>query len=124
MSARHVFLLAALIPLSLLLVAIVLVEQRGEVPTTQWDEVYLSHLFENGPQVCTRALTFESGPQVQGNVRKLYRTFCHPKIWKPVIFLFFFGATPTPGSTWFYFYTDVVKFSSTFLGTMVSSDTN
>jgi hypothetical protein len=80
--------------------------------------------FENGPQAYTRALTFEDAPQVQGNMRKLYRTFCHPKIWKPVIFLFFFGATPTPGSTWFYFYTDVVKFSSTFLGTMVSFDTN
>ena len=38
MTARHVFLLAALIPLSLILVAVVVVEDRWE-GEMQWDEV-------------------------------------------------------------------------------------
>jgi len=92
MTARNVFLLAALIPLSLLLVGLVLVEEPCETSTNMGE--------------------------VTKNMRKLYRTFRHPRIWQPVAFLFLFNATPSAGSTWFYFYTDVTKFSSTFLGTM------
>ena len=40
MTARHVFLLAALIPLSLILVAVVVVEDRWE-GEMQRDEVYI-----------------------------------------------------------------------------------
>jgi folate/biopterin transporter len=93
MTARDVFLLASLIPLSLVVVAVVVAEDRVEGESVSCGEV-------------------------QGNMRKLYRTFCHPRIWKPVAFLFFFNVTPSAGATWFFFYTDVVHFSSTFLGTM------
>lgn len=93
MTARHVFLLAALIPLSLVIVSLVVVEERCAGERTQWSEV-------------------------KKNVQKLFRAFCHPQICKPVLFLFAFNATPASGSTWFFFYTDVTKFSSTFLGTM------
>jgi len=93
MTARHVFLLSSLIPLSLILVACAVREEGSSDASYDADEV-------------------------KSNMRKLYRTFRHPRIWQPVAFLFFFNVTPSAGEVWFYFYTDVTKFSSTFLGTM------
>jgi MFS family permease len=92
MTARHVFLLASFIPLVFIIVSLVLQEERNTGHGTEWSEV-------------------------QNNVRKLYHAFCRPQIWKPVAFLFFYNCTPSSGSCWFFFYTDVTKFSSTFLGT-------
>jgi len=42
----------------------------------------------------------------------------HEQIYKPCLFIFLLNATPSTGASWFYFYTDTLKFSSTFLGTI------
>lgn len=94
MTARDVFWLAALVPLSLIPVAC-LVEDECVGGSTSWSEL-----------------------EASTGIRSIYRTFCHPQIWKPCAFLLFFHATPSTGATWFYFYTDVTEFSSTFQGTM------
>jgi hypothetical protein len=37
------------------------------------------------------------------------------------MFIFLLNATPSTGASWFFFYTDTLKFSSTFLGTIGES---
>ena len=92
-SAKQVFLIAALLPLALVLVAVVVQEEQDARESASWTDV-------------------------RENLIKAGRAFQHPQIWKPCAFLFFLHATPYVGSTFFFWYTDVARFSPSFLGTM------
>ncbi|KAJ1483450.1 folate-biopterin transporter, partial [Baffinella frigidus] len=50
--------------------------------------------------------------------QELWAALRQPAIWRPCMFIFMLQATPSTGASWFFFYTDVLKFSSTFLGTV------
>lgn len=41
-----------------------------------------------------------------------------PEIYKPISFIFLFMAMPSPGSSMFYFYTNELKFTPEFLGSL------
>eukprot|EP00286_Rhodomonas_abbreviata_P023237 CAMPEP_0181301162 /NCGR_PEP_ID=MMETSP1101-20121128/7274_1 /TAXON_ID=46948 /ORGANISM="Rhodomonas abbreviata, Strain Caron Lab Isolate" /LENGTH=483 /DNA_ID=CAMNT_0023406443 /DNA_START=301 /DNA_END=1752 /DNA_ORIENTATION=- len=94
MSDQQVFLLVASFPLSLIVIAFVVPEHR----------YYGDALAERS----------KIGERLQG----LFDAFRQPQVWRPCAFIFLLNATPATGATWFYFYTDVLKFSSSFLGTI------
>eukprot|EP00287_Rhodomonas_sp_CCMP768_P011516 CAMPEP_0196732578 /NCGR_PEP_ID=MMETSP1091-20130531/11949_1 /TAXON_ID=302021 /ORGANISM="Rhodomonas sp., Strain CCMP768" /LENGTH=427 /DNA_ID=CAMNT_0042075873 /DNA_START=1 /DNA_END=1284 /DNA_ORIENTATION=+ len=94
MSDQQVFLLVASFPLSLIVIAFVVPEQRF-----------------HGDELAERA-------QISTRLQALWDAFRKPEIWRPCAFIFLLNATPATGATWFYFYTDVLKFSSSFLGTI------
>jgi len=68
-SAKQVFLIAALLPLALVLVAVVVQEEQDARESASWTDV-------------------------RENLIKAGRAFQHPQIWKPCAFLFFLHATP------------------------------
>lgn len=94
MTDRQVFLLVSTFPLSLIAIAYIVPE--------------LPFVGDVGSE---RA-------QMGQKLRELWAAFRRPEIFRPCLFIFMLNATPATGSTWFYFYTDVLKFSSTFLGTI------
>jgi len=55
---------------------------------------------------------------MRGKLKELYNTFMRPEIFRPAAFIFMLNSTPSTGSTWFYFYTDTLHFSSSFMGTI------
>mmetsp|Transcript_17940 Transcript_17940/g.41474 ORF Transcript_17940/g.41474 Transcript_17940/m.41474 type:complete len:475 (-) Transcript_17940:344-1768(-) len=94
LSDRHVFLLVSFLPLTLIVVAMISPERRfaGDLTAVRQD--------------------------MGAKLRELWETFQQPMIFKPAMFVFLLNATPATGSTWFYFYTNVLHFSSTLLGTI------
>uniref|UniRef100_A0A7S0E9A5 Major facilitator superfamily (MFS) profile domain-containing protein n=1 Tax=Hanusia phi TaxID=3032 RepID=A0A7S0E9A5_9CRYP len=94
MSDRQVFLLVASFPLSLVVIALIVPEER----------YHGNHLKERS--------------ELSNKLQQLWNAFKQPQIWRPCAFIFMLNATPATGATWFYFYTDVLKFSSEFLGTI------
>ena len=60
----------------------------------------------------------EERGKIRGRLQALWGAFSQEQIYKPCIFIFLLNATPSTGASWFYFYTDTLKFSSTFLGTI------
>ena len=48
----------------------------------------------------------------------IFRTFKHPFLWKPAVFVFVFAATPSSYTAFFYFLVNELHFSSSFLGIM------
>ena len=94
MSDRQVFLLVSTFPLSLILIAYIVPETRffGDARSER--------------------------SQTSDKLKELWHAFRRPEIFRPCLFIFMLNATPATGSTWFYFYTDVLHFSSTFLGTI------
>jgi folate/biopterin transporter len=53
---------------------------------------------------------------IKGQAKQLINTLFLPNILRPCIFIFLLNGTPSSGATWFYFYTDVLKFDSEFIG--------
>lgn len=53
---------------------------------------------------------------IKSQAKQLINTMLLPNILRPCIFIFLLNGTPSSGSTWFYFYTDVLKFDSEFIG--------
>lgn len=49
---------------------------------------------------------------------RLFATLIQPHILRPAVFVFLLNATPSSGSAWFFFYTDILHFNSTFIGTI------
>ena len=94
LADRHVFMLVSFFPLSLIVVAMINPERRfaGDVTSIRQD--------------------------MSGKLKELWDTFQNPAIFRPTMFIFLLNATPATGSVWFYFYTDVLHFSSTFMGTI------
>jgi len=50
------------------------------------------------------------------NIKKVYVFLQKPEILKPIGFIFIFMATPSTGSSMFYFYTNELKFMPEFMG--------
>jgi len=94
MTDKQVFLLVGTFPLTLMAVAFLVPEKRYSADA--------SH--ERG--------------KIGSRLTALWGAFSHPQIYKPCVFIFLLNATPSTGASWFYFYTDTLKFSSTFLGTI------
>uniref|UniRef100_A0A7S0EYR4 Major facilitator superfamily (MFS) profile domain-containing protein n=1 Tax=Hanusia phi TaxID=3032 RepID=A0A7S0EYR4_9CRYP len=94
LADRHMFMLCAVFPLTIIVVALISPEVRfdGDLTAIRSD--------------------------MAGKLKELWEAFQHPQIYKPVAFVFMLNATPATGATWFYFYTNVLHFSSTFLGTI------
>lgn len=53
---------------------------------------------------------------VSSQCREIFKTLRNPVIYKPVLFLFLWQATPSTGSAMFYFYTNELHFGPEFLG--------
>lgn len=94
MTDKQVFLLVSTFPLTLMGIAFLVPEQK-----------YVGDANE------------ERG-KIRGRLQALWGAFSQEQIYKPCIFIFLLNATPSTGASWFYFYTDTLKFSSTFLGTI------
>jgi folate/biopterin transporter len=94
LSDRHLFMLVSLFPATMCLVAMWAPENKfeGDLATVRGD---MNRMF-----------------------RDLYAAVMRPEISKPLAFVFLLNATPATGATWFYFYTNVLRFSSSFLGTI------
>jgi MFS family permease len=90
MAPRSVFLVGAIFPTTLIFIAFIAPEVR------------------QGPDPIP----------IKERIVSLFVTFKRPEIWKPALFIFLLNATPSTGSSWFYFYTNVLKFDSEFLGTI------
>lgn len=99
LTDRQVFMLAGLLPFTLVFVAMMTPEKP----------------------VSKAGGDFEK-KQLADKVKELYRTIMMPEIFYPTAFIFLLNATPGTGSAWFYFYSSKpplgLGFSSTFLGTM------
>jgi folate/biopterin transporter len=94
MTDKQVFLLVSTFPLTLMGIALLVPEQRYVGDASQ----------ERG--------------KISSRLQALWGAFSQPEIYKPCVFIFLLNATPSTGASWFYFYTDTLKFSSTFLGTI------
>jgi len=94
LADRHMFMLCCFFPLTLVLVALIVDEERfdGDVTAIRAD--------------------------MAGKLGELWEAFKHPQIYKPVAFVFMLNSTPATGATWFYFYTNTLHFSSSFMGTI------
>jgi folate/biopterin transporter len=94
LADRHMFMLCCLFPLTFVIVAFMIEEERfdGDVTAIRQD--------------------------MAGKLLELWEAFKHPQIFKPVLFVFMLNATPATGATWFYFYTNTLHFSSSFMGTI------
>mmetsp|Transcript_16820 Transcript_16820/g.40310 ORF Transcript_16820/g.40310 Transcript_16820/m.40310 type:complete len:507 (-) Transcript_16820:70-1590(-) len=91
---RQMFMLCAIFPLTLILVALISPEEKftGDIASIR---------------------------QGMGEkLNELFKAMMQPQILKPVAFVFMLNATPATGSTWFYFYTNTLGFTSGFLGTI------
>jgi folate/biopterin transporter len=53
---------------------------------------------------------------IKSQAKQLLNTVLLPNILRPCVFIFLLNGTPSSGATWFYFYTDVLKFDSEFIG--------
>ena len=53
---------------------------------------------------------------LKSQAKQLINTMLLPNILRPCVFIFLLNGTPSSGATWFYFYTDVLKFDSEFIG--------
>mmetsp|Transcript_61891 Transcript_61891/g.128020 ORF Transcript_61891/g.128020 Transcript_61891/m.128020 type:complete len:505 (+) Transcript_61891:100-1614(+) len=91
---RQMFALCAVFPLTLIIVALISPEEKftGDLASVR-----------NG---------------IAQKLKELWSAFMRPEIFKPVAFVFMLNATPATGSTWFYFYTNTLGFTSDFLGTI------
>jgi len=100
LTDRQVFMIAGLLPFTLVFLAMFTPEKA---------------VAEKG------SAEFEK-KKLQDKVKELYRTIMMPEIFYPTAFIFLLNATPGTGSAWFYFYSSKpplgLGFSSTFLGTM------
>lgn len=94
MTDKQVFLLVSTFPLTLMGITFLVPEQR-HIGDANQDRVKIS-----------------------SRLAALWKAFSQPQIYKPCLFIFLLNATPSTGASWFYFYTDTLKFSSTFLGTI------
>ena len=94
LADRHVFMLCCLFPLTLILVAFASDEERFEGDVT--------------------AIRADMG----GKLAELFEALKNPQIYKPVAVVFMLNGTPNTGSTWFYFYTSELHFTSSFMGTI------
>lgn len=99
LTDRQVFLIAGLLPFTLVFLALVTPEKAVTEKGGDFDK-----------------------KKLPDKVRELYRTIMMPEIFYPTAFIFLLNATPGTGSAWFYFYSSKpplgLGFSSTFLGTM------
>ena len=94
LADRHVFMLCCLFPLTLIFVAFALDEERFDGDVT--------------------AIRADMG----GKLAELFQALKNPQIYKPVAVVFMLNGTPSTGSTWFYFYTGELHFTSSFMGTI------
>jgi len=94
MTDKQVFLLVSTFPLTLMGIAFLVPEKR-----------YISDASHERGKISSR-------------LNALWNAFSQPQIYKPCVFIFLLNATPSTGASWFFFYTDTLKFSSTFLGTI------
>ncbi len=94
LADRHVFMLCAFFPLCTVMVAMMAPERKfaGDLTSIRKD--------------------------MKGKLMELWDTFLRPEIFRPASFIFLLNSTPSTGSTWFFFYTDVLHFSSTLMGTI------
>ncbi len=94
LADRHVFMLCAFFPLCTVMVAMMAPERKfaGDLTSIRKD--------------------------MKGKLKELWDTFLRPEIFRPAAFIFLLNSTPSTGSTWFFFYTDVLHFSSTLMGTI------
>ena len=94
LADRHMFMLCCLFPLTLVLVSLLVVEERfvGDLTAIRAD--------------------------MSGKMAELWDACQHPQIFRPILFVFMLNATPATGATWFYFYTNTLHFSSAFMGTI------
>ena len=103
LTDRQVFLLAGLLPFTLVFLALI----TPEKPVSKQ---------EGGGG------GFSEERALKDKIKELYRTIMMPEIFYPTAFIFLLNSTPSTGSAWFYFYSSKpplgLGFSSTFLGTM------
>eukprot|EP00294_Goniomonas_avonlea_P003121 CAMPEP_0114560238 /NCGR_PEP_ID=MMETSP0114-20121206/11354_1 /TAXON_ID=31324 /ORGANISM="Goniomonas sp, Strain m" /LENGTH=483 /DNA_ID=CAMNT_0001745773 /DNA_START=76 /DNA_END=1527 /DNA_ORIENTATION=+ len=94
MTDRNVFLIAAVFPLTWVLLALITPDKKLE---NQANEPKLDF-----KEKCT----------------VLFQAVSRPEIAYPCAFIFMLNATPATGASWFFFYTDVLHFDSEFMGTI------
>lgn len=77
-----------------------------------------SLLIDEKPQIASDKKSFSSSAidTTKAQIQELWRTLTNPAIYLPVLFIFFWQATPSPDSALFYFSTNELKFQPEFLG--------
>ena len=105
-SPRTIFTLTAVFPLLISAASFLIVEKRSIPPVTSVDPT------DNLSLPAAQSFWSTTGAQLD----TLRATFVNPKIYLPVLFIFFWQATPTPDSAMFYFATNELGFQPEFLG--------
>lgn len=100
-SAKTIFLASSCFPLLVAAVSIIITEERAVVGTSKESQ-------ENDGSLL--------GAEVQSKVNDLWSAVTQREVWLPAAFMFCWQATPSAGTSFFYFMTNDLGFKPEFLG--------
>lgn len=115
MSPRDVFRIASVLPLAVSAMSFLIQEEPVGRQKTNNESMQNQNGEAKDAEIAQDQTQIETAP-VKEQILALWSALCQPNIYKPVLFLFLWKATPTSDGAMLYFMTNDIGFGPEFLG--------
>jgi len=117
-GARFVFEVTAILPLLVGIAAFAIADPRMSTVYIAAPDIPKNNLETNNLEPTTLSRNSQRWMSLKFNLLQLRQAFTNKAIWLPTAFLFFWQATPSADTAFFYFTTNELHFNPEFLGTI------